>query len=367
MADEWESWSWKKRTHGSVLQPASFQRRYVRIEKSVLSYYKRPSDVEPRGSIKLDSLIRIFPSDSSDVGKSKPAKDFGSYALSCSTTSRTYHFLFETPSDFDSAIISIWGNVQQNQFTLHAKLRTKLNVSVASLKELKNQQTQNIVGSALNNPPMNVQLTHDGDVRQSQPSIKSATINSAPDRDDIVQSEENVEDESRDFDEAGTSEASTAPSKTRWLRSMFVKKKGLDEVGPQEVELQTRSPSEPPQGPSPSPVPSLPSQNSKSRKDIQKPPKSFKADTTTINIQPSPKSGKQIVPKPPQRSHQMKAPSRLPARGAISSSRGPLTENLLDDEDEDDDNDDYDDDSDDDDSDDESDEEHEKTSCCEII
>ena len=366
MADEWESWAWKKRTHGSVLQPASFQRRYVRIEKSVLSYYKRPSDVEPRGSIKLDSLIRIFPSDSSDVGKSKPAKDFGSYALSCSTSSRTYHFLFETPSDFDSATLSIWGNVQQNQCTLHAKLRMKLNVSVASSKELKNQQTQNSVGSAFNNPPMNVQLTHDGGVGVSQPSIKSTTINSAPDRDDIAQSEENVEDESRDVDEAGTSEASTASSKTRWLRSMFVKKKGSDEVGPQEVELQTRSPSEPP-----SPGPSLPSQNSKSRKDIQKPPKSFKADATTINLQPSPKSGKQIVPKPPQRSHQMKAPSRPPARGA-SSSRGPLTEKLLDDEDEDDENDDDDDDDDsDDDSDDESDddddEEHEKTSCCEII
>jgi len=380
--NDWESWAWKKRTHGSVLQPASFQRRYVRIEKSVLSYFKRPSDVEPRGSIKLDSVIRIFPSDPSDVGKSKPAKDFGAFALSLSTSSRTYHFLFETSADYDTAILSVWSSVLQSQCTLHAKLRSKLNISMSSTRVIKGQQPVENGGTAvLNNPPMSV--TVEVDARQPQISIKPAITSVSPDGNDLLQNEDDNEDASRDIDDAG---ASTAPSKSRWLRSMFVKKKGADEV--QEVELQTRSLSDQPQGPPQGP--SQPTErHQKSRRDARRPPKQVtKMDPNTISVQfpqknvkqniPSvqltQKNVKQNIPKQHQR-NQTHSTSRPSIRGNPSP-RGPLTEKLLDDEDEDDDGDDSETDDDDDDeeeeeeedSDDESEDEdeNEKSTCCTI-
>jgi hypothetical protein len=287
--------------------------------------------------------------------------------------------LFETSADYDTAILSVWSSVSQSQCTLHAKLRSKLNISMSSTRVIKGQQPVENGGTAvLNNPPMSV--TVEVDARQPQISIKPAITSVSPDGDDLLQNEDDNEDASRDIDDAG---ASTAPSKSRWLRSMFVKKKGPDEV--QEVELQTRSLSDQPQGPPQGP--SQPTErHQKSRRDAQRPPKQVtKMDPNTISVQLPPKNVKQNIPSvqltqknvkqniPKQHQRNQTHSTSRPSIRGNPSPRGPLTEKLLDDEDENDDGndsetDDDDDDDEDEDSDDDSEDEdeNEKSTCCTI-
>jgi trigger factor len=376
---EFESWGWKKRTHGSVLQPASFQRRYMRIEKGALSYYKRPSDVEPRGTITIETIIRIFPSDPSDVGKSKPAKDFGLFALSLSTSTRTFHFLLESESDFDLAIISLWSCVQQGQCTLHAKLRGKLNLGIANTT--KNKATVSSLSetaiqisntsSLSSHPSILSSVSQEIDTKQTSQSTKS-------DKSDIYtniqerneRNEPHQDTETDDIEYSNQSEPSTAPSKSRWLRSMFPGKKGTGQEITQEVELQTRSPID---------IQTLSSTKTLKSKQPKLIPKQPLLRSQNGNKRKQELTKTQQNPNSPT-VIKRQTPTIPFVRGTQPLRRGQLSEKLLDDNDDDDDDDeddeeeeeddDYDDDyddDDDDDDDDDNDNDDDKKTCCTVI
>lgn len=127
-----EGWGYKKRTRH---MPAVYQRRYFRIDEggaTELIYSKKPSDVKARGSIAIKDIRRIYPTDSSDLGKGKLVKQFGAFSLSMSTSDRTYHIMFEDELSYDQWLLAIWKLAEQDRCILSQALQRRPGISAAT-------------------------------------------------------------------------------------------------------------------------------------------------------------------------------------------------------------------------------------------